>query len=225
MSTYYYWYAITPDLPFPLNGDQSSDSLTLERIGYWNLSAIVSKIADSHRDPSPQSVAEHHRIVARLLNASNYRVLPLRFGTILTPDRILSLLESRHDEWTRLLQDIEGSVEMSLKVLWVPPTFDVPPRPLQSAYFTQRLQAMQQQKTLGIASREKIAAIETRLEGLYLKRLMATPRHPDLLIEANYLMPEPRAQAFKQAVRTLMEEMSDYRWLCTGPWPPYHFVS
>lgn len=222
----YYWYAVLPNIPIAPATEQPLGSITLEQIPFHDLSAIVAKIPEPHIDPTPQAIAEHHQVVAHLWDASNDRALPMRFGTVVfSRDRILSLLESRYDEWFSKLRDIAGCVEMALKVLWVPPTLDVPSRTVRSAYFTQRLRAMEQQKGLRMASEERIAAIDARLQELYVKRLTTTLRRPDLLIDGDYLIPRAKIPPFKQAIRTLMHEMKEYRWLCTGPWPPYHFVS
>ena len=54
------------------------------------------------------------------------------------------------------------------------------------------------------------------------RRLLITPR---LLLTAAYLVARGRVAAFRRAVDTLDGAYPALRFLCTGPWPPYSFVT
>ena len=45
-----------------------------------------------------------------------------------------------------------------------------------------------------------------------------------MVIKAAYLVEKSRLGAMQQAVRRLMKTYTNLHFLCTGPWPPYHFV-
>ena len=47
---------------------------------------------------------------------------------------------------------------------------------------------------------------------------------PAPLLTAAYLVRRDEADAFGARVRELASRHPDLRLLCTGPWPPYHFV-
>jgi hypothetical protein len=53
------------------------------------------------------------------------------------------------------------------------------------------------------------------------RRVLVTPQ---LLLTAAYLVPRDRTEAFRHRVDALGASHPDLRVLCTGPWPPYHFV-
>ena len=45
-----------------------------------------------------------------------------------------------------------------------------------------------------------------------------------VLIKASYLVEQSNLGEMQQAVRRLMRTYPNLHFLCTGPWPPYHFV-
>jgi hypothetical protein len=49
------------------------------------------------------------------------------------------------------------------------------------------------------------------------------PSSTDLLFTAAFLVRD-NIEPFRQRVHELAAERRDLRFLCTGPWPPYHFV-
>jgi hypothetical protein len=46
-----------------------------------------------------------------------------------------------------------------------------------------------------------------------------------LLLTAAYLVRHHRLDPFRGRVRTLSTDYPALRFLCTGPWPPYSFVT
>jgi len=46
----------------------------------------------------------------------------------------------------------------------------------------------------------------------------------DLLLSAAYLVERGRVDAFRAHIAALSAAHAGVRILCTGPWPPYHFV-
>jgi hypothetical protein len=45
-----------------------------------------------------------------------------------------------------------------------------------------------------------------------------------MLMVAAYLVPRDRTESFRTRVQELGAAHPTLRLLCTGPWPPYHFV-
>jgi hypothetical protein len=45
-----------------------------------------------------------------------------------------------------------------------------------------------------------------------------------LMMSAAYLIPGPEMDLMTQRVRRIARRIPSLRVLCTGPWPPYHFV-
>jgi len=47
---------------------------------------------------------------------------------------------------------------------------------------------------------------------------------PELLLSAAYLVERDQVETFRERIGRLVEQHPTVRILCTGPWPPYHFV-
>ena len=59
-------------------------------------------------------------------------------------------------------------------------------------------------------------AVDTRQSVLQTERM---------LLNAAFLVPQDEVAAFLSAVEKLRGEHGQLAFLCSGPWPPYHFVS
>jgi len=53
-------------------------------------------------------------------------------------------------------------------------------------------------------------------------QVLVTPR---LLLKAAYLVDRERMAIFREEINNLSLAYPTLRFLCTGPWPPYNFVS
>ncbi len=227
---FFYWYAVVPrgslsqdpKNPYPV-GISSSQLLPL-RID--DLEAVVSSIAVRRLDPEPSLIISHEQVVDWLLEATTFRVLPFRFGTIMANvEEVIETLRTHSGSWTKVLNRVAGCVEMSLKVLWTPPSLSVEIPPLPSPYLSKRAQERAQQEALTSTAKVIVETIHRRLGPLYIRNRGTLLEQPRLLMTGAYLVEERVISAFRDTVRKLIEEFPEYHWMCSGPWPPYHFVS
>ena len=216
----YYWYAIVPSLP--LRAERSPVPVALAPIAYRDLTAVVAEVARHRVLPTTSAVWDHHRVIEHLSEVTEARVLPLRFGTVLPDlDAIFRQLTNHYEQWQGLLKTLAGYGELAIKVLWNPPPISVPAPTAVSPYLAKRLN----QRRLREVAKQQADAIDRQLANLAARRQQSILPVPELLMAANYLVARHQTTAFRQVVRLLMDENTTYRWLCTGPWPPYHFSS
>ncbi len=238
---YSYWYAIVeaagahPALAAWGNGLLDS---SLRLVVEEDLAAVVSNwpkpaLKRGSDTVDPQLVWQHEGVVERIL--SSRPVLPVRFGTILADDeRIQAVLAERQAEMRADLVHVAGCVELGVRVLWDPP--GCVPQPAQASVGPQtqtpgvrylqkraveeqaRRSVQDQGKTLaGELSRAlRVKAVDTRQAVLQTERM---------LLNAAFLVPQGEVAAFQSAVEKLHSEYGQLAFLCSGPWPPYHFVS
>jgi len=189
--------------------------------------------------PTAQNVWLHEGVVEALM--PNGAVLPARFGTVFADEAALDqALGSQAGRLTAGLDRVRGCVELGLRVLWrqtdVPaamaglPLSDDLAGPANAdltpgrAYMAARLDRERR-------SRETQAVVERLAADIYAelavlardstRRVLASPA-PQM--SAAYLVPTPQADTFNARVRQIAARHPDVRLLCTGPWPPYHFV-
>ena len=238
---YSYWYAIVEalevDLAVPAWGKGLLD-VPLRLVVEEDLAAVVSdwpKPAMKHGSDAvdPQLVWQHEGVVERIM--ASRPVLPVRFGTILADDkRIQGVLAERQSEMRGDLVHVAGCVELGVRVLWDPPAGELQPpagslapeMQTPGARYMQK-RAVEEQARRSVQERGKtlagelsralrVKAVDTRQSVLQTERM---------LLNAAFLVPQDEVAAFLSAVEKLRGEYGQLAFLCSGPWPPYHFVS
>ncbi len=159
-----------------------------------------------------------------VLHASR-TVVPLRFGCIKEDEsQILQLLDEREAEFKELLCQLDGLVEMGLRIWWEPPPEEpLPPHPADPGA---RYLAAARERHAGLTPIEEQWARHTcgQLEGLYARQKKeARPAPAGRLVSLNFLVARAAVEDFRERVRrmTVPREM---KFLVSGPWPPYNFV-
>jgi hypothetical protein len=135
------------------------------------------------------------------------------------------------------LQRVFGRVELSLRVLEKnddgqqlivkrADSFDSQLTPVSGYdYMLTRLKVEQR-----LLSRRRQAEVMTSDLLNALAHLSVESTHqvlptPNMLLKAAYLVAEVEVQAFCMEVKKFVPNFPDLRFLLTGPWPPYNFVS
>ena len=198
----------------------------------WQHEAIVEALMDTggteHRS------TEHRR-----------SVLPVSFGAVLADEAALqAILATRYTGFVTDLKRVSGRVELSVQVLLNddagtdhrdagrrPPadcgshTDSQPPLVSGHAYMLARLEAERQ----GQVRRQQAEALATDIHA-HLDRLADESNRiilstPHLLLKAAYLVPRERVTDFRLEVDRLCLDYPHLRFLCTGPWPAYSFIT
>lgn len=228
-----YLYAITdrPDLPVP--AEPGLEGTSLFSLAYRDIVAVVSPLATTKVPPTGDNVWRHEAIVEALM--TDRTVLPVRFGTVLADEAaVQATLAAHYTDFVANLERVRGRVELGLRVLWdddAPPPQPSPAggggsgRGRGRAYLLARLEEERQHQVWrqrAEALAEEIHAPLVRLAAESTRQVLITPR---LLLTAAYLVERDRVATFRQEVEALSAAYPELRFLCTGPWPTYNFVS
>ena len=231
-----YLYAIVAgaaSLESPLTG-LADAAVTL--LPYRDLAAAVSPVALEDVRPGPEQLTCHERVVEVLM--AQRSTLPVRFGTVLSDaDAVLATLAERYDTFAVDLMRLAGQVEVGLRVLWDPEAvrcnLPEPPEPAAdpggerpgTRYLLTRAREVATERRL----RDEAQALETwclaRLgpfASANVTHLLVTAAMP---VSAAFLTPKTDMAALLAAAAQMQSERPDPDLVCTGPWPPYHFVS
>ncbi|MBS1861186.1 MAG: GvpL/GvpF family gas vesicle protein [Actinobacteria bacterium] len=154
---------------------------------------------------------QHEAVVERLME--EVAVLPFRFGTTVADQGELeTLLRGREEQLGKLLDEVRGAVELSVRgELPVPES-----RPVGNGteYMRERGRSLRSQELI----REQL---HRPLDDLSRRSVLAGPGAG---FKGAYLVDGDRVDAFAERVRVLSRDL-DLVVSCTGPWPPYNFVS
>jgi len=229
-----YLYAITdrPELPVP--AEPGLEGTSLFSLAYQDIAAVVSPLATSTVSPTEDNLWRHEAIVEALM--ADRTVLPVRFGTVLTDEAaVKAVLAAHYANFVVDLEQVRGRVELGLRVLWIS-DFRLPIADCRSpnhkskiasgrAYLLARLEEERQRQAQQQQAEALADEIHTPLAQMAVestRQVLITPR---LLLTAAYLVEREQVAAFRREVEALSAAYPELRFLCTGPWPAYNFVT
>lgn len=150
-------------------------------------------------------------------------VLPARFGTTL-PDAgaVEQWLAGRHDRLADGLRRVSGAVELGVRAGWAEDGTAAPNPPSGANPGTEYLLGRLDRRRRAGQIADEIDAAVGALARQRSRRILARPEIP---VSAAYLVARPRVEEFLARCHSLQERIAQVRLVCTGPWPPYSFVT
>jgi hypothetical protein len=231
-----------PELSGPLLG---VGGRPVYRVAHRHLSAAVSRVDRADLAPDLPRVRAYERVVLSCHRQST--VIPLRYGCVVQQEsQVIQLLDEHACQYETLLQELEGCIEMGLRVLlpsgpWAGVTPGGPegcreiagpqspapgaaPDRLGLAYLTARQAHYAYQDRWTDEYRQAADRCRAKFTGLFVKCETEAPSPRLPLLSLYFLVPRPAVESFRQAFRHLIATESA-RLLLSGPWPPYNFVT
>jgi hypothetical protein len=188
----------------------------LEEVRYGRLAAVFVRAPASNERASTDALWRHERLVEELMR--DRAVLPLRFGTGVHGEQALkAALSERSGEFEELLDLVRGRVELAVRVLDDEPR-DEGAREAHSGREYMEALARRRRRV-----EQASAAIEP-LEDAALATRRRESSGADLGRFA-FLVERDAVDRFNALLEELRESHPELRMTCTGPWPPYSFVS
>ena len=202
-----------------------------------DLSAAVSWFPYPELVPNVRKALAYEAVVEWLFRY--HTVIPMRCGCLFQNCRqIRQLLGERRQEFLVLLGELDGLVEMGIRIrldsaseeihnhaLCVSPRFlPLLPR-CGAAYLTARREHYAVRAGGSSQLNEIANRICAQLSGVFVRsRAESTAGADGPLLSLYFLVPSMSVESFSQAVRSIPRQLP-CRLLLTGPWPPYNFVN
>lgn len=182
-------------------------------------------VSDGRADADLISIQVHDRIVRAALRTAT--PVPARFGTVFSDEAaVRRSLRARAEVLLQALDQVDGRVEMGVRVLWELP--DPPEAPTVStggrAYLETRRRAIAAEEELRRAANQLLDEVDGALS---LERF-ATSRV--VLLEAGvagtlaHLVHRQAFVEYRAAVQRARSAFPSAELHMTGPWAPYSFV-
>ncbi|MGI8622100.1 MAG: GvpL/GvpF family gas vesicle protein [Solirubrobacteraceae bacterium] len=201
-----YVYAITHAPAPAVEALQGASGAAVSTLASRDLAAVFSPLAEEP-EATPDALWAHERVVEQVMAAQP--VLPVQFGMTLAGEGALTdLLDERRTVFEELLATVDGCVELSVRVRWIPPQTVAAGSGRQ--YLEDRLQ-----------ERRRADQVHRPLAGLSRS---STSRSEPGLLAAAYLVPSEGVGPFTGRLEEIRDEHPTLDFSCTGPWPPYSFV-
>ena len=231
-----YLYAITDRPAAALAAGRGLEEAPLVAVRYRDLGAVTGALGGTGAPAaSPANVRRHESVLQALMVTRT--VLPVRFGTLL-PDaeRTREVLREHYRSFAETLARVRGRVELGLRVLWtadgVPLAAAQPPVSERSAptvsgrtYLLARLEEEHRSQAVQRQAETIAAEIHGPLAAIAADSTRQTLPTPQTLLVAAYLVDRDNVVRFEGAVRAVARVFTGCRFLLTGPWSPYSFVT
>jgi hypothetical protein len=229
-----------PAIPATLTGVEGQPVFLVPHQG---LAAAVSRVeAGDDLTPTLERIRAYEQVVARLHRERT--VIPMRYGCR-APDeaRVVRLLEERQAQYLGLLEELEGCVEMGLRIRLSEvkaspglirgrgnsPDSGSPAKPGASqerpglSYLQGRKVHYEELEQWTREYRRIAAQCLTYLAGWFTRSKTEGPSPQLPLLSLYFLVPQEALEGFRRGVRSFRPG-GGVKLLLSGPWPPYNFV-
>lgn len=192
------------------------------------LAALVSDVAGPRVVPTRAHLLMHQRVAEAVVR--EHTLVPVAFGTVLpSEERVRELLHVARVPLSRALSELEGRVELGLKVYChgdalmhslreANPELARGPSELEEDHEA-RLEAALRDRT-----RKDLDGLKAGLRTLVEAVHETPPLGERMLLNAAFLVDRTRVAAFEARLHSLVARLDAYTFRFTGPWPAYSFV-
>lgn len=171
------------------------------------------------------SLLGHEAVVEAAMQAVT--ILPFRFGTVGDEPACRRFVESHADRIRDRLRQVEGQVEVSLKVIDRSGATHRPPAPAPGSgldYLLHRRCEAQREQERTEQARRLVAEMEADLAPWFTDRRHRLAPGRQIVAAITHLVPRSSVEPWANAVTALRARYPGLDFLASGPWPPYHFA-
>ena len=206
-------------------------------IAYRDIAVVASPVAATRVQATEADLWAYEAVVEALME--DRAVLPWRFGSVLSDEEAARALLAAHyaDFWANLAL-VRRRVELGLCVLWDPGELATPPVLQPERRAGGNGEADSGRAYLMAKLERELVCRERQKEGAGLVQVLHGPLAmiaarsqcktlptPGMLMTGVYLVDLDAVAGFKRQVDALKSAHFDLEFLCTGPWPPYSFIT
>jgi hypothetical protein len=207
-------------------------------VPYCDIGAIVSEISQPIRDITESDVLEHEIVVEKLMK--DFTVLPVRSQTIIdSRDNLLSMMQSYYKDFEDNLERLHNKLEFGIKVIW--PADKVKENIIKAfkkgerkttgldasasrRFMTEKFKKYKINKEFEAKADKFIKVMDIFFSKFAAEKKIEELKTPRLLLDAVYLVEKSEAGNFREAFEHIKSARTDFKYLFSGPWPPYNFV-
>lgn len=233
-----YLYAVVDNMPAGDTLPAGIGGAPVRLLRHRTLVAVIGPIDVLQLKDTPTAAQTHEHVIEWFMG--NGGTLPVRFGTVFSNEA--ALREALEEQYSTLCADLDrlaGRVEVGLRIVWdiaavrdraeqaAPPVAgdrDDSSKP-GLRYMQQRLREAAVERSVRAEAESLAQQCRTRLAAhaeAIQTRILVTDGIP---VSASLLMRRGDVDAVVGEVAQFQRDIEPLSVICTGPWPPYHFVS
>jgi hypothetical protein len=175
-----------------------------------------------------ESVLHHESVVEAVRKQGP--ALPVRFGTVFRDaTSVASALAERYAPLTADLDRLGDKVELSMTALWATPPSEeertITAQRAGARYLQARAAEVRREEALKARARAAAEQLDQLLCGLALDQRVTLAPTPRVALRSAYLLDQAQVTDFQASFEAMRSTAAELRFLLTGPWPPYSFVT
>lgn len=237
-----YVYCVTRSQPIDDFGTAGMDGQPIQLLTDGDLAVVVSASAVQRYRLSRRHTLTHEQVIERAMELGT--VLPVKFGTVAENEALIrqKLLRQRAGDLRQLLREMDGKVELGVKVIWNRERIfaDIVENTPALRRLRDQLADLPASEThyeriqLGQMVEETLTQRRSTDADLFMDRLAplaVDSRRNDvygetMVLNAAFLVEKTREAEFDAAMETLDAEMNGlFEIKYVGPLPPFNFVN
>jgi len=206
-------------------------------IPYRDIGMVVSDLDSQTQIKTEESVLKHEEIVEALMD--KFTVLPMRLYTVFSKrEEVLLKVKEHYDDFIENLDRVRGKREFGIKVIWAGnvikeriasahKTENAPAEPEQSGtkFMKEKFEKYKIDKEFIEEADRCITIVDGSLNRLASEKKFEKLKTDNLLLSAAYLVEKEKSGDFKEAFEKLRSSDGDLKYMLSGPWPVYNFIT
>jgi len=209
-------------------------------IPYCDIGVVVSKFTKSPtQNTTKDCVLAHEEVIERLMEY--FTVLPVRFHTVFDGrDGVVSLMQSYYKDFRDNLDRLRNKVEFGIKVIWpsdkmkehIINTYkknnkkvSVPGDSSNKRFMRDKFEKYKLDKDFQKKADKFINVMDMFFSKFVAEKKLNRLRTENLLLDAVYLVEKDKQANFKEAFEHIKSAHQGFKFLLSGPWPAYNFVT
>ncbi|MDP3041288.1 MAG: GvpL/GvpF family gas vesicle protein [Candidatus Omnitrophota bacterium] len=215
------------------------EGVGVHNVSYRDIGVAVSELRQKLQEITDADVLKHEEVIETLM--TKFTVLPIRLSTIFnTKENLLSMAELYYEDFKDNLARLHNKAEFGIKVIWSADT--IKQRIIDAYQKTKHNVSISSESPAKTFVKEKfekhiidkefqeeanrcIAVVDDYFNKIACEKKLKRLQTENLLLNASYLVDKQRQNEFRQAFEQLKNTPGDLKFLFSGPWPCYNFVT
>jgi len=183
-------------------------------------------------------VLTHEEVIERLME--HFTVLPVKLHTVFDGrDSALSMMQSYYEHFKDNLNRLRDKVEFGIKVIWpadkikkrignshkkIEHEISIPDGSSNKKFMRKKLEKYRIDEEFEKKASKFINVMDIFFSRFAKEKKLKQLKTENLLLDGVYLVERDRQDDFKEAFEHIKSAHIGFKFLFSGPWPPYNFV-
>lgn len=205
---------------------------------FRDIGVVVSEFSGQTRNITKDYVLEHEEAVERLME--DFTVLPVKFLTVFNEEEdVFLMMKEYYSDFSKNLDKLRNKIEFGIKVIWhgnairdqIIDAYKKDNANLVTSdnssvkiFVKEKFEKYKIDKEFRKEADRCVALVDGFFSRFAVEKKLEKLRSDNLLLNASYLVEKERQKNFKEAFELTRNTMTDFKYLFSGPWPPYNFI-